>query len=79
MKRKEIRPEHQELMKQLGKKIKDLRTKKKISYIKMAEEIGISKNVYNSIELGKVYWNFSSLLLVLDFHKISLQKFIKNL
>jgi len=79
MKRKEIRPEHQELMKQLGKKIKHLRTKKKISYIMMAEEIGISKNVYNAIELGNVYWNFSSMLLVLDYHKISLQEFIKNL
>ena len=79
MKRKEIRPEHQELMKQLGKKIKNLRTKKKISYIKMAEEIGISKNVYNGIELGNVYFNFSSLLLIANYHSIHISKLLSGL
>ena len=79
MERKEITPEHKELMKELGRRIKDLRTGEKISYIRMAEQIGISRNSYNLLELGNVYFNFSTILVVLDYHHISLSDFFKDL
>lgn len=60
MKPKDIKPEHQPMMIEIGRRIKKLRTDKKIGYIEMAEAIGISRNAYNSIELGNVYFRFSS-------------------
>lgn len=79
MKRKEIRPEHQVLMTELGKRIKKLRTDKNIGYIQMSKEIGISKNAYNTIELGNVYFNFSTLLLISDYHSVSLSTLMSDL
>lgn len=76
-KHKEIAPEHQALMTAIGNKIKELRNGKR--YIDMAEEIGISRNEYNLLELGKIYFKFSTLLKVLDFHKISFTDFMKDL
>ena len=76
---KEIAPEHQDLMKAIGKKIKELRTAKQLGYIEMAKEIGISRNNYNLMELGKIYFKFSTLLLILDYHKISVSEFFKEL
>ncbi len=76
-KHKEIEPEHQALMTAIGNKIRELRKDKR--YIDMAEEIGISRNEYNLVELGKIYFKFSTLLKVLDFHKISFTDFMKEL
>jgi transcriptional regulator with XRE-family HTH domain len=61
----------------IGVKIKELRNGKR--YIDMAKEIGISRNEYNLMELGKIYFKFSTLLKVLDFHKISFADFIRDI
>jgi len=79
MKPLEIDPEYVELMKSIGNEIKDLRTKKGISYTKMAEEIGISRNGYNSIELAKSNFQFFSLLRILSYHEIDFFDFINSL
>jgi transcriptional regulator with XRE-family HTH domain len=79
MKRKEIRPEHQVLMTELGKRIKKLRTDKNIGYVQMSKEIGISKNAYNTIELGNVYFNFSTLLHIANYHGVSLSNLMNDL
>jgi transcriptional regulator with XRE-family HTH domain len=79
MRPKEIKPEHQELMKEIGRRIKKLRTDKSIVYIEMAGEIGLSRNAYHSIELGHVYFNFSSLLLIANYHKISVSTLLEGL
>jgi transcriptional regulator with XRE-family HTH domain len=76
---KEIAIEHQALMKEIGRKIKELRISKNKGYIDMAREIGISRNNYNLMELGKIYFKFSTLLLILDYHKISVSEFFKEL
>jgi hypothetical protein len=76
-KHKEIAPEHQALMTAIGIKIKELRNGKR--YIDMAKEIGISRNEYNLMELGKIYFKFSTLLKVLDFHMVSFTDFMKDL
>jgi DNA-binding XRE family transcriptional regulator len=76
-KHKEISQVHQALMTAIGNKIKELRNGKR--YIDMAKEIGISRNEYNLMELGKIYFKFSTLLKVLDYHKISFTDFMKSL
>lgn len=79
MKPKVILPEHQQLLKELGNRIKQYRIEKGIGYIEMAEEIGISRNAYNLLENGKIYFSFSTLLKVLSFHKIEISDFFKDL
>ena len=79
MKRKEVAPKHKVLLKALGKRIKKLRTDKNIGYIQMSKEIGLSKNAYNDIELANAYCNFSSLLLIADYHGVSVSILLKDL
>lgn len=79
MKPKSIRPEHQELLKEIGKRIKQLRSDKKIGYIQMANNVGLSRNSYNAIELGSVYWNSFSLLKITEYHNIPLEELFKGL
>lgn len=79
MKRKEIAPEHKVLLQELGKRIKKLRTDKKLGYIQMAKEIGLSRNAYNDIELGNSYFNFLSLVLIAKYHDASISVLLKNL
>ena len=79
MKPKEIRPEHQAMMKEIGQRIKKLRTDKNVGYVEMAKAMGISRNAYNAMELGNVYFNFSSLLLIADYHNISVSTLLKGL
>jgi transcriptional regulator with XRE-family HTH domain len=77
--KKDISPEHQKTLIEVGKKVKQLRTAKNISYEQMAKEIGISRNTYNMLEHGKLSFQFSTLLLILKYHGISLSKFFKTL
>lgn len=76
---KEIAPEHQKLIKFIGENIKQLRTEKSRGLIEMANEIGLSRNEYSLIEQGKIYFKFSTLLLILDYHQIAFPEFIKKL
>lgn len=77
--KKGILPEHQQLLTAIGKKIKELRTSKNIGYEKMAEEIGISRNTYNLLEHGKHSFQITTLILVLNYHGISVSKFFEDL
>jgi transcriptional regulator with XRE-family HTH domain len=77
--KKDLSPEHKQLLIEIGKRVKELRIKKNLSYEQIAQEIGISRNTYNLLELGKLSFQFSSLLSILKYHKISLSKFFKNL
>lgn len=63
----------------IGMEIKNLRIRKKLSYEKMAEEIGIARNTYNLLEYGKINFQFSTLQLVLLYHGISFSKFFKTI
>jgi transcriptional regulator with XRE-family HTH domain len=77
--KKDLRPEHEQLLIRIGKKVRDLRTADNLSYMSMAEQIGISRNTYNMLELGKLSFQFTTLLLVLEHHKISLTDFFKEI
>lgn len=79
MKPKEISTDHKELLQAIGNRIRKLREETGQSYIQIAKEIGISRNSYNQVENGRVYFNISSLLLILEFHHLSLGEFIHDL
>lgn len=78
MKPAEIDPNYSDLMLAIGERIRDLRKEKNISYEKMAEKIGISRNSYNAIELGKTNFQFLTLLRILKYHNISIFQFIDS-
>ena len=71
-----IASEHEDLMKKIGQKIKDLRKAKGLSYPAMADEIGISKNNYYMMENGTIYFKFSTFLKVLEYHQIDVKDFL---
>ena len=79
MKPKEIALEHQELFYTIGKRIRELRKSKGMGYIEFAEQIGISRNSYNQLELGLSNFQFSTLLAVLKYHGIGLTEFFKDI
>jgi len=76
---KEIKPEHQELMSKIGKRLTEVRLEKKISSSGLAKELGISRNAYHLMEAGKIYFNVLSLLQILDYHQIPATAFFENL
>lgn len=79
MKPAKIEPEYQDLMLAIGEKIKELRKRKNISYTNIAEEIGVSRNGYNNIELGRTNFQFVTLLRILSHHEISVFQFFDSL
>ena len=78
MKPKEIAPEHQDVFRDIGRRIKELRKVKGLSYIELAKEIGISRNSYNQLELGMSNFEFITLLAVLQYHGIGLREFFQD-
>lgn len=79
MKPKQISPEHQEALLKIGKKIRELRKDKQLTYHELAIQVGISRNTYNQMELGIVNFQIGSLLAILMFHGIGLEQFFKEL
>lgn len=79
MKPKEIPLEHQLLMKEIGRRLKELRKTKGLSYIEFAEQIGVSRNSYNQLELGISNFQFLTLVAVLKHHDIELADFLKGI
>jgi DNA-binding XRE family transcriptional regulator len=77
--KKDISSEHQQILLLIGKKVRELRIKRKISYEKMAEEIGIARNTYNLLEQGKISFQFNTFLQVLKYHNILLSEFFKDI
>ena len=79
MKPKEIPPENQDLFREIGKRVKELRKGKGLTYVQLAEQIGMSRNAYNQMELGIRNFQLITLLEVLKFHGIGLNEFFKDL
>jgi len=79
MKPAEIDPKYKDFIKQIGEKIKELRKGKNLTYVEMAKKVGLSKNGYNNIELGKSNLQLQSLLKILSYHNISIFDFIESL
>lgn len=64
-----ISNEQKELMLKLGTRIKQLRKDQKKGYIDLAAEMGIPRNTYYNIEVGKLNFQFSSLAQILIYYK----------
>lgn len=76
---KSIRAEHQQFMLIIGLKLQELRKNNNISISLLSKELGISRNAYSQMESGKVYFNFLSVLQVLDYFQISPSDFFSEL
>ncbi|MGI6311431.1 MAG: helix-turn-helix transcriptional regulator [Bacteroidales bacterium] len=79
MKPAEIDYIYKELLLEVGEKIKDLRKTRSISYTQISKEIGISRNGYNNIELGKSNFQIMTLLRILSYHNISIFDFFESI
>jgi DNA-binding XRE family transcriptional regulator len=79
----EISDEQKDFMVRLGKKIKQLRLDQKKSYEALALEMGLPRNTYYNIEVGKLNFQFSSLCQILLYykrqHNISSEEIFKDL
>ncbi|WP_394701139.1 helix-turn-helix domain-containing protein [uncultured Draconibacterium sp.] len=76
---KVILHEHKEFISAIGKKLKQLRTERKLSIFKLCSDKNISRNKYALMEKGKLYFNLYSLLQLLDYYKISPEEFFKDM
>jgi transcriptional regulator with XRE-family HTH domain len=76
---KYILPKHQKLMTDIGNQLKKLREEKKLKSGELASKIEIGRNTYTRIEQGEIYFKFSTLLSILDYHKVSIWDFFKDL
>lgn len=79
MKPAEIDSNYKDFIKCIGKKIKELRKEKDITYVEMAKKVGLSKNGYNNIELGNSNFQFQTLLQILSYHDITVSDFFESL
>lgn len=70
--------DYQLILQHIGKTLRIMRKSHNKSYVTMAEEIGLHKNSYNQIELGKLNFQFSTLLQILKYHNTSVYDFFKE-
>jgi len=73
---KEIEPQHENVMVEIGLKLEKLRNKKGLSASVLVKELGISRNAYRQMEKGKIYFSMYNFLKILAYHKIDLKTFI---
>ena len=78
MNSKESHARQDAVLQKIGLKLKELRLAKGISYTALAEELQISRNTYNLIELGKTNFQFRTLITILDYHGISIDFFFQS-
>jgi DNA-binding XRE family transcriptional regulator len=78
MKQQKMSDEQRVFLSFMGFLIKELRRRKKLSYEKMAEEIGIARNTYYLLENGEINFQFTTLQLVLKYHKLPISTFFRD-
>ena len=78
MKTREISQQHKDILVRIGEKLKDMRKEKDMSYTEMAEKAGLSKVTYYKLEKGSNF-QIRALLLVLDYHGITLKEFFQDI
>lgn len=74
-----ISDQHKEFLQKVGIKLMGIRDDKNIGYEQLAVEAGLHSATYWKMEKGEVNFQIRSLLLVLDYHKITLKDFINEL
>ena len=76
---KEVKAEHQEFIKKVGDRLKQIRESKELSAARLAKDSNLSRNLYHQMEHGRVYFTISSLLRVLDALEVKASEFFKKL
>jgi transcriptional regulator with XRE-family HTH domain len=75
----EILPDHKQVMDEIGNRLKKLRKETGKKSCEIAKEVKIGRNTYSRIENGEIYFKFSTLLSILDYHKVSVWEFFNDL
>jgi DNA-binding XRE family transcriptional regulator len=76
---KDVKPEHQEFLSEIGLKLQQLRRTNGTSASGFSKQVGISRNAYHQMETGSVYFNLGSLMNILSHYKIDGKTFFKDL
>jgi DNA-binding XRE family transcriptional regulator len=76
---KQIDPGHQEFLAKIGLELQELRKKNNISASALAKDAGISRNGYHLIEEGRVYFNISTVLQILNYYRKSPSQFFSKI
>ncbi len=76
---KELSVEQQELLNEIGKRVKNLRIVKNMGYEDMAKATSVARNTYNLLELGKINFQFCTLEQILKYHNKSISDFFTDL
>ena len=80
MKKQEKIPEsHQSILEQLGELLKKHRKERRIGYIDAAKDMGLSKNTLSPMENGRLNFQFTTLLQVLNYYDVTLSEFFNEL
>ena len=79
MEQSQIDTNHQDILRTIGNRVKELRTKRKIKINEICEATKIHRNSYSQLEHGKTYFKISALLRILDYHDITITEFFRNL
>lgn len=74
-----IKPEHQEFLERVGRKVEELRKNKKIKITELVGEIGMHRNAYRQLANGKTYFKISALLKLLDYFELNYYDFLKKI
>jgi DNA-binding XRE family transcriptional regulator len=76
---KEVCPEHQEFLTNIGLGLQALRKEKNITISHLSDALGISRNKYAQMEEGRLYFNLLSVLQVLDYYQVNPENFFKKI
>lgn len=79
MKPKNISDSHQAILNEIGNQLKQFRKEKNITYVNAAKEMGINKNTLNSMENGRLNFQFTSILITLEYYSVSIQHFFSDI
>lgn len=67
---KKVAPEHQEFIKEVGRRLEQIRKNLGFSAMSLSDEIKISRNSLRQMEKGEIYFSTENFLKVLDFYKV---------
>jgi len=74
----EILIKHEDWLKHIGNRLRELRKNQKLSYPETARRIGISKTTLYEIERGEINFQIEKLLMILDFFQVPPEKFFQE-
>lgn len=74
----EILIKHEDWLKHIGNRLRELRKSQKLSYPETAKKIGISKTTLYEMERGEINFQIAKLLKILDFFQVNPATFFQE-